>query len=56
MPVNVGEIVSNVTTEPEQEGEASGSKQEWQRAADVREMIARLHKDRLRTAAEGFDD
>jgi hypothetical protein len=56
MPVNVGEIVSTVTTEPEQASQSAEPQQDWQRAADTRSLIARLHKDRLRTAAEGFDD
>jgi len=59
MPVNVGEVVSTVTPEPEQSGSATGSAesgQEWQRSAAMRDMLAQIHRDRRRTTAEHFDD
>jgi hypothetical protein len=56
MAVNVGEIVSNVTPEPEPQMSGSSSDPDWKRAAQAREMYARLCRDRMRTAAEGFDD
>jgi hypothetical protein len=56
MPVNVGEIVSDVIPEPEASASGGGSEPEWQRAARLRALEAWLRRDRLRTAAEGFDD
>jgi hypothetical protein len=56
MPVNVNEIVSNVVPEPEPASPGSGGDADWRYAARIREMDARLCRDRWRTAAEGFDD
>ena len=56
MSVNVGEIVSSVTPEPESSSAGAGGEAEWQRAAQLRELHARIRRDLLRTAAEGFDD
>ena len=56
MAVNDGEIVSSVTPEPEPPTQGSGNEPDWRRAAQMREMQARLCRDRSRTAAEGFDD
>jgi len=57
--VHVGELTSEVVPEPE----ASSSRQAegdggwtWQELDRHEEMLARLHSDRLRTSAEGFDD
>jgi hypothetical protein len=58
MPVNIGQVTSDVTVEPTPAAgdgpsgvAASGELKERERAA--RERLAR---DRARTSAEGFDD
>lgn len=56
MAVNIGEILSTVTPEPESEPTGPNAEPEWRLAAQARELHARLLRDRRRTAAEGFDD
>jgi hypothetical protein len=56
MAVNVDEIVSNVTPEPELPATGSSIEPDWRRLSHARELNARVRRDRLRTAAEGFDD
>lgn len=59
MAVNVDEIVSNVTPEPETAGASSAGSAgapEWHGAAETRQLMARIKVDQKRTAAEGFDD
>ncbi len=55
MPVNIGEMVSSVTPEPE-DSSGGGVEAEWQKLAGLRELYARMRRDLRRTAAEGFDD
>ncbi len=58
MPVNIDEIVSSVIPEPEQQsgGSEAGNEPGWKRAAQMRALYALVARDRMRTAAEGFDD
>jgi len=58
MPVNIDEIVSSVIPEPEQQsgGSDAGNEPGWKRAAQFRALHALVSRDRIRTAAEGFDD
>jgi hypothetical protein len=57
MPVNVGSVQSEVSVEEErQQGGAAYSQASWEELERVRSAQARLRTDRLRTAAEGFDD
>jgi hypothetical protein len=57
--VHVGELTSEVVTEPEvgTSAQAQGSDGwTWDELEKQEELIARLHSDRMRTSAEGFDD
>jgi hypothetical protein len=57
MPIHVDEMTSEVI--PESEPVWSGGSAEansWEALAQLRDQQARLLRDRLRTAAEGFDD
>jgi hypothetical protein len=56
MPVNVDEIVSNVQPEPEASAAATPADPEWKRAAEMRQLMACIERDRRRNAADGFDD
>jgi hypothetical protein len=56
MAVNIGEILSTVTPEPELETPGANAAPEWRMLAEARELHAKLLRDRMRTAAEGFDD
>ncbi len=59
MTVHVGEMASEVVPEPEL---PTGSQAEggggwtWDELDRQEEMLARLHRERERTYAEGFDD
>lgn len=57
MAVHIDEMTSEVIaeSEPSPSGEAAQATN-WERLAQLREFHARLVRDRLRTAAEGFDD
>jgi hypothetical protein len=58
MAVNIDEVISTVTPEPEHPAGQSGSvgQPPWKMLADARDLHAALVRDRWRTAAEGFDD
>lgn len=56
MAVHIDEMTSEVTAESEATTEGYGSNTHWEELAQLRELHARLMRDRLRTAAEGFDD
>ena len=56
MAVHVGELTSEVTTEPESAAEAGLDATEWKRVDEVRAAVARAARDAFRTAAEGYDD
>ena len=57
MGVHIGEMVSEVTAETDSAA-AAGAPQPstWEELARVREAEARIARDRMRTAAEGYDD
>ena len=56
MGVNVGEMVSDVTVEPEAQSAGSGETSDWKEIERFRETRARVARDRMRTAAEGYYD
>lgn len=56
MAVHVGEMTSEVTTEPEAVDEGDADHTEWQAVEKLRGAYARMLRDQARTAAEGFDD
>jgi hypothetical protein len=57
MPVNVENLSTEVIPEPEgSPGVAAMPANRWEEAEKVREGCSRLHRNRSRTAAEGFDD
>ena len=58
MPVHVDEIVSSVIPELEEQNASAAATQEpaWKTAAQMRSLHARIVQDRVRTAAEAFDD
>ena len=56
MPVQIDEVVSEVTTEPEVPAAAPAQVPEWREMERVRGAGAHLRCDRFRTAAEGYDD
>jgi hypothetical protein len=55
MTVHVGEVVSEVVAEPGP-APATGTVATGEDPERVRELLARLRRDALRTRAEGFDD
>jgi hypothetical protein len=58
MAVHIGELSTEVIPEPEPPPGArdGGSGSGWEEVRRVRESQSALLRDRLRTAAEGFDD
>jgi hypothetical protein len=57
MPVHVGEMTSEVTTENAPGANAgAGAPTKWEELARVREMQAQVARDALRTSAEAYDD
>lgn len=56
MPVHIGEITTEVVPEAEPLGAAPVPKMDWQEIDRTAQLISRQIRDRLRTAAEGFDD
>jgi hypothetical protein len=58
MPVNVDNLTTEVVPEPEGPGSvpAGAARRPWEEAEKMREALARVKRDRGRTAAEGFDD
>jgi hypothetical protein len=56
MPVHIGELTTEVIPEPEPPPGADNGGAGWEAVTRVRESQAALSRERLRTAAEGFDD
>ncbi len=56
MPVHVDHVVSDVIAEAEPAAEESTGTMAWEEVNRFRQMQARVAQDRLRTAAEGFND
>jgi hypothetical protein len=57
MPVHIDQMTSEVVPESEPaSGGGYGETPSWEEMAQLRDQQARLLRDRLRTAAEGFDD
>jgi hypothetical protein len=57
MTVNVSELTTEVIPEPEPPpAAASHEEPAWELVERARETSSRLVRDRVRTAAEGFDD
>lgn len=56
MPVHIGELSTEVIPEPEPPPGARDGGSGWEEVTRVRESQSALSRDRLRTAAEGFDD
>lgn len=56
MPVHIGELSTEVIPEPEPPPGARDGGPGWVEVTRVRESQSALLRDRLRTAAEGFDD
>jgi hypothetical protein len=56
MAVNVGEMVSDVSVEPEAQSAGPGETPDWKETERFRETRARAACDRMRTAAEGYND
>jgi hypothetical protein len=56
MPVHVDHLVSDVISEAEPTTEEAAGKMEWEEVNRFRQRQARVAQDRLRTAAEGFND
>lgn len=57
MPIHIDEMTSEVIPESEPApGGGSAETTNWEELAQLREQQARLLRDQLRTAAEGFDD
>jgi hypothetical protein len=56
MAVHIGELSTEVIPEPEPPPGARDGGSGWEEVTRVRESQSALLRDRLRTAAEGFDD
>jgi hypothetical protein len=56
MPVHVDRMISEVTAEPSETEAAANEPVKWEERARFYEALAQIARDRLRTAAEGFDD
>ena len=56
MPVHIGELSTEVVPEPEPPPGPRDGGEVWENLTRVRELQSALLRDRLRTAAEGFDD
>ena len=56
MPIHVEHLTSEVIAETEPPPPSAGQNMRWQEVDRVRQALARATRDRLRTAAEGFDD
>jgi hypothetical protein len=56
MAVHVDEMVSEVTAEPDPAEAGASHPANWEEKAATYEAIAQIARDRLRTAAEGYDD
>jgi hypothetical protein len=56
MAVHVDQMTSAVSVEPESPAQGYSEGAWWEEVAQLRDLQARLLRDRLRTAAEGFDD
>jgi hypothetical protein len=56
MSVHVEEMVSEVTAEPGSAEAGASEPAKWEDKARVYEALAQIARDRLRTAAEGYDD
>ena len=56
MAVHVEEMISEVSAEPGSAEAGASEPAKWEDKAQVHEALAQIARDRLRTAAEGFDD
>lgn len=56
MTVHVDEMISEVTAEPGLAEAGASEPTKWEEKAKVHEVLAQIARDRLRTAAEGYDD
>ncbi len=56
MPVHIDQMTSEVIPEVEPASGGNKGTTSWEELAQLRDRQMRLLRDRLRTAAEGFDD
>jgi hypothetical protein len=56
MNVHVDEMVSEVTAEPGPAEAGANHPAKWEEKAATYEALTQIARDRLRTAAEGYDD
>ena len=56
MAVHIDEMVSEVTAEGDSPASGASEPVQWEEQARIRASQAQLARDRLRTAAEGYDD
>ena len=56
MDFHINEMVSEVTLESDSPAAGAPKPVKWEELARVREAQARIARDRLRSAAEGYDD
>jgi hypothetical protein len=56
MAVHVNEMVSEVSAESDSTAAGASEPMKWEEKSQARELQAQIARDRLRTAAEGYDD